>query len=160
MSRFREEIKIIPNLAWVIGFLLYAGLFLFLAMFVLRQEPEPAGWPLVAKAALAIVVPLPLFMFVLLIGYVYADAKRRRMNHVLWTLLAIFIPNGLGIILYFILRDPAPTPCPNCGMMTGKGFAFCPSCGFALAPRCPSCGRGVEAKWTYCGYCGTSLPTT
>ena len=31
----------------------------------------------------------------------------------LWTLLAIFIPNAIGIILYFILRDPVPVPCPS-----------------------------------------------
>ncbi len=158
MSRFREETKIIPWAAWLTGFLVYAGMILIFIMFLFRQEPEPAGWPLVAKAAFAALVPLPLFIFVLLVGYVYADAKRRRMNHVLWTLLAIFIPNALGIILYFILRDPAPKPCPNCGMMTGKGFAFCSNCGHALAQRCPNCGRGVESGWTHCGYCGSSLP--
>ncbi len=49
---------------------------------------------------------MPLFVLVLLIGYVYADAKRRGMRYVMWTLLAIFIPNAIGIILYFVMRDP------------------------------------------------------
>lgn len=157
MSRFREEIRIIPRLAWIIAFLAYLGMIFFISGVVFRHEPGPGGWPAVGKVAFAVLIPIPLFVLVLLIGYVYADAKRRRMNHVLWTLLAIFVPNALGIILYFILRDPAPTPCPQCGMMTGKGFAFCPHCGHAIAPKCPQCGRGMESGWTHCAYCGTAV---
>ena len=76
--------------------------------------------------------------FVLLVGYVFADARRRGMKHVLWTLLAIFIPNAIGIILYFILRDPIPVPCPACGTPARKGHAFCAGCGAAVRTACPA----------------------
>ena len=58
----------------------------------------------------ACIVPilLPMFLagYTLLIGYIYGDARRRGMRYVMWTLLAIFLFNGIGIILYFILREP------------------------------------------------------
>ena len=47
-------------------------------------------------------------------------------------LLAIFIPNALGIILYFVLREPMMTPCPQCSTLVKPGFAFCPACGTKL----------------------------
>ena len=86
--------------------------------------------------------------YVLLVGYVYGDARRRGMNHVLWTLLAIFIPNAIGIILYFILRDPVPVPCPACGTPARKGHAFCAGCGTAVRAACPAVPR---SRWSRAG---------
>ena len=37
-------------------------------------------------------------------GYIYADAKRRGMNALLWTLLAMLLPKPIGFIAYFLLR--------------------------------------------------------
>jgi RNA polymerase subunit RPABC4/transcription elongation factor Spt4 len=94
---------------------------------------------------------------VLLIGYVNADARRRGMRYVMWTLLAIFIPNAIGIIVYFILREPILRPCPNCSQIVKPGYAFCPHCGCNLAPACPNCRRAVEPGWKNCAACGASL---
>jgi hypothetical protein len=33
------------------------------------------------------------------------------MRQVLWTLLAIFVPNGIGILIYFLMRQK---PCVTC----------------------------------------------
>jgi len=49
----------------------------------------------------------------------------------MWTLLSIFIPNGIGIILYFILRDRFRRS-PKCGVTVRSKGAFCPACGAAL----------------------------
>ena len=76
----------------------------------------------------------------------------------MWVLLAIFIPNMIGFILYFILRDPILKPCPQCGKGVGPGFAYCPSCGATLAQTCPNCHRTVEPHWSHCGHCGSRLP--
>ncbi len=127
--------------------LLYVGMAILFVGFVLQQKPEPASWPLWGKALFTVFVPLPLSILILVIGYVYGDAKRRGMRYVLWTLLAIFIPNAIGIILYFILRDPLLVPCRACGTLARGTFAFCPKCGGALAPACPSCRRSVEPAW-------------
>ena len=48
--------------------------------------------------------------FVLLAGYVYADAARRGMPPIPWTALAVLIPNGVGFVLYFLLRKPILHP--------------------------------------------------
>jgi hypothetical protein len=100
---------------------------------------------------------VPLAVWVLLIGYVHADAGRRGMNALLWTLLAIFIPSAVGIVLYFILRDPVAVPCPACGTPARKGHAFCASCGAAVRRACAQCRQAVEPGWRNCPACGAAL---
>lgn len=92
---------------------------------------------------------------ILLVGYIYGDARRRGMRPVLWALLAFFIPNAIGIILYFILREPLLVNCPKCGAGTKSAFPFCPSCGSSLADTCPSCRSAIESGWSHCPRCGT-----
>jgi hypothetical protein len=67
--------------------------------------------------------------WVLCLGYVYGDARRRGMPRVLWTLIAAFIPNLLGFLLYFALRQPIVSPCTNCGQAVTAKQQFCPGCG-------------------------------
>jgi RNA polymerase subunit RPABC4/transcription elongation factor Spt4 len=113
--------------------------------------------PIFVKAVLIFVPGFMLAMLVLLIGYVNGDAKRRGMRYVMWTLLAAFIPNAIGIILYFILRDTLPHACGGCSQMVKAGYAFCPYCGTNLMPGCPVCKRRVEPGWKNCPDCGSSL---
>jgi hypothetical protein len=70
---------------------------------------------------------------ILLAGYVYGDARRRGMPPGAWTALAVLIPNGLGFVLYFLLRKPLVCICPACGRSVSMDSAFCPSCGRAMA---------------------------
>jgi len=81
---------------------------------------------------------------VLLVGYVYGDAKRRGMPYVMWTLLAIFIPDGFGIILYFILRKAMPKACPVARGMFRQDLFSARIAARSLQATCPNCGRGVE----------------
>ena len=94
---------------------------------------------------------------ILLIGYVYGDARRRGMRYVMWTLLAIFLFNGIGIILYFILREPLLGYCSRCGKPASHGFAYCPHCGAGLRPSCPACHRVIEGPWSHCAWCGAPI---
>ena len=160
MSRFTEEMKIVPRTARVIAVLAYLGIVCALGATVLYgNDPELAKWPTWAKALLVFAPGIVLAMLVLLIGYVYGDAKRRGMHYVLWTLLAIFVPNAIGIILYFILRSAPPRPCPGCSQIVKAGYAFCPHCSRNLMPACPSCKRSVEFGWNSCAHCGSTLGT-
>ena len=93
----------------------------------------------------------------LLIGYVNRDAKRRGMNYVLWTVLVIFIPNAIGYIIYFVVRQPIKGACPQCGATVNPGFNFCPKCKFLLHPACPQCHRGIEGGAAFCPYCSAEL---
>lgn len=155
MSRFSREMSIIPTPARVLAALVYV---LFSGgMFALFHFGSKQDMPEVAQWAVTIFAGIPLAIYVLLIGYVNADAKRRGMRYIMWTLLAIFIPNAIGIIVYFILRDPVMKPCPNCSQIAKPGFAFCPHCGYNLAPACPNCRRAVEPGWKNCAACGASL---
>ncbi len=141
--------------AW--GF--YIALAGFLQFFAFRgNNPDMAGMPLAARLAVTFLAPLFLFALILLIGYVNGDARRRGMRYVMWTLLAIFIPHAIGIILYFILRDPLPRHCAACGGTVAARHVFCPQCGASSSPACTQCGKPVESSWANCPYCGVKLP--
>jgi hypothetical protein len=157
MSRIREEMRVVPRAAWIIAVAVYVTLVVLLWSVFLPKDPKFSSWPGWGLAVFAGGVPLFTFVYVLLIGYVNGDARRRGMRHVLWTLLAIFIPNAIGVILYFILRDPPMRNCPQCGAVVRGAFAFCPACGTALAPVCPACRQVVEPGWSHCPSCGRGL---
>lgn len=157
MSRIREELKVVPRTAWVIAVVTYLAFVALVWLVLMPRDPDLSPWPGWGKAIFAAGIPLLLFVYVLLVGYVNGDARRRGMRHVLWTLLAIFIPNAIGIILYFILRDPPLRNCPKCGTAARSGFAFCPACGTAMAQTCPECHHAVEPSWSHCPSCGRGL---
>ena len=161
MTRFDEEWALVPDGArWmaVLVFLAMAGLMASLFLLPLIVEHEYRGLLFVFPVYLMTLIgAVMLAIYVLLIGYVYGDARRRGMNQVMWTLLAIFIPSAVGVILYFILRDPVPVPCPSCATPARKGYAFCASCGGAVRAACPQCRQPVEAGWRNCARCGAPL---
>jgi RNA polymerase subunit RPABC4/transcription elongation factor Spt4 len=159
MSRFTEELAVIPRRARFIAALVYIVATAGIALLVtVGHDKDFANSPQANKIFVILFPPIILTIYTLLIGYVYADAKRRGMRHVMWTLLAVFIPDGIGIILYFMLRDPPMRTCPSCAQLAKSGFTFCPHCGTSLLPTCPNCGRGVELGWSNCPHCGTKLP--
>jgi len=159
MSRFTQELRVVPRIAWIIGAVIYLGATTPLFLFAIHTDPELRKWPLGGQALVAYGPLLFIIPLIGLIGYVYGDAKRRRMRYVMWTWLAILVPDMIGIILYFILRDPLPKPCPGCGNLVKAGFVFCPHCGASLQPSCPNCGRAVELGWANCPNCGQQQPS-
>jgi len=158
MSRFRDELRVIPRPVWFLAFGIYFVLATVVFKCAVMRDPDFRSWPLLGKVAFPYGIFLLLLALILLVGYVYADAKRRRMRYVMWTWLALLIPDGIGIILYFILRDPLPLPCPSCRADVPAKFTFCPHCGTALQPTCPQCGKAVEHGWANCPNCGVKLP--
>ncbi|MGD0839940.1 MAG: zinc ribbon domain-containing protein [Candidatus Acidiferrales bacterium] len=158
MSRLGKELRIIPRTAYVLGIIAYLTLATLLWRLAIVQDPQASKWPPAGQIAISYGLSLFILALFLLVGYVNADAKRRGMRYVMWTFLALLIPDGIGIILYFILRDPLPKPCPGCSVLLKKGFVFCPHCGTPLQPTCPQCGQAVEIGWANCPHCGTKLP--
>ena len=145
--------RVIPAVAWVIAAIVFLAGFLLVSLLLFRAGHAPV--PL--RILLPTVVPASLAGYTVLVGYVYGDARRRGMRYVLWTWLAILIPNGIGIIVYFILREPLLAYCTACGGATQPGFAYCPRCGASVAPSCKQCHRAMQAGWSHCAYCGTQL---
>ena len=158
MSGFRNELRVIPRTAWIVGWSIYLGLGTLMFTVLVPRDHELRTWNPGLQFLFSYGIPLLVLASVLFAGYIYGDAKRRGMRYVMWTLLAIFIPDGIGIILYFLLRTPMPKSCPGCAQLVASGFTFCPHCGTALQATCPNCGRGVERGWSNCPHCGTQLP--
>jgi hypothetical protein len=161
MSRFEREFAIVPEGArWTAALVCLATASLVSTVLLVPGFAGKSGTSLLAALPILVAALIGvsfLGVFVLLVGYVFADARRRGMNHVLWTLLAIFIPNAIGIILYFILRDPIAVPCPSCSAPARKGHAYCAACGTAVRPACPQCHQPVEPGWRNCARCGATL---
>jgi len=88
------------------------------------------GKAVIAGLGLGLLVGVVIAIWILGLGYVNADARRRGMPPILWTLIAAFIPNLLGFLLYFALRRPVASPCPHCGQAMTAEQRFCSWCGY------------------------------
>ena len=171
--RFWNELRIIPRWLFVLVALLYV-LALVIALTVnMAQSHNPNGNdmfppelrdnPALAQMALAGMVTLmALFFagFLFMIAYVNRDASRRGMNSALWTLMVIiFIPTWglIGLIVYLLMREPLPYPCPECATTVNARFNFCPNCKCNLHPSCPQCKREVGELDKFCPHCGNDL---
>jgi RNA polymerase subunit RPABC4/transcription elongation factor Spt4 len=150
----KGEIKVIPVWAWALAGIAFIGAQLLFDIFIARESNAPPAW---ARPLLGLLVGLVGSCWLLLIGYINRDAKRRGMSPTLWTIVAIIVPNALGIIVYFVLRQPLRSVCPQCGHSVQPGFSFCPHCSYKLGLTCPQCQRLVGIGDAYCPYCGTSL---
>lgn len=153
-TRFTDELHLIPMWARIL-----AGIALVIVqvamIVVMGHDVHPL--PLWGRILGGFFAGIVLGCYILLIGYINHDAGRRGMNRLGWTLLAIFIPNALGIILFFLLRSPLSMHCTQCGNTVQGGFSFCPRCGADLGLHCPRCHHGVRPGDVFCCNCGNSL---
>ena len=156
MNSFWASVRIIPKPAWLVAGLLSVLIVLPLLLGPMRYDDEIRSWPLIGRVGLIAVVPIVVIAYSMLVGFIYADAKRRRMRHVMWAWLAL-VPYFVGVILYFILRDPLPASCPQCGTDVPQAFAFCPGCGASVHPVCPQCGKSLQREWMNCPHCGNRV---
>ncbi len=170
-SKFTEELRVIPRwLVWTCLTLSVLALVIGVSVNLANMgtdrgtfPPELGNQPLLASLALggliavmAILISATLFMF----GYVYRDAKRRGMHPVLWTIVVLILSPSfgvLGLIIYLLVREPLPFPCPQCATSVSARFNFCPNCKTNLHPACPHCQREVADTDKFCPYCGNDL---
>jgi hypothetical protein len=157
MSRVREELRVIPMVAWLIAIVVVVCTEFLLLRFAFADDANVRNWPFSAQVGLSTFTALIVAAYILLVGYIGRDARRRGMRPVLWTLIAIFVPNAIGIILYFFMREPIMSTCPRCGTPVKPTFAYCHQCGTEIARACSHCHRPVEPNWKACAYCGTNL---
>jgi Double zinc ribbon/Phospholipase_D-nuclease N-terminal len=154
--RPKDELRILAPWAYT----LFAAVFVIISVaFVIcvGMDRHAPSFPI--RCLLGTLAGGVLGCYAVLIGYVNQDAGRRNMSRLLWTLIAMFVPNGLGIVLYFVLRKPRIAHCPQCDAQIEPGFSFCPRCSCKLNPSCPRCQRVVGISDVYCPFCGTSLHT-
>ena len=171
--RFWEEFRIVPR--WLIAAvaILYVIAVTVAITVNLAARNHPYGntmfpWelrdnPALASLALAGIVTaasLCIATVIFLIAYVNRDAKRRGMSSALWTFLVIILLPGylfIGFMVYFLMREPLPYPCPQCSTPVGARFNFCPNCKCNLHPSCPNCKREVGETDKFCPYCASEL---
>jgi len=153
MTPASQRTRVIPIAAWITAGAIFVLLFLVASLVMMRAHDAPGFM----RILIPILAPLFVSAYALLVGYIYGDARRRGMRYVLWTLLAIFLTNGIGVILYFILREPLLAHCTRCGSQMQAGFAYCPRCGANILAACPGCHRTLQPGWTHCAWCGAKL---
>jgi hypothetical protein len=156
---FWRNLGQIRPVAWVIAIVNFVGMqgLFWFVIWPTGHADEMARMPIGLKIFLPLLASMVAVVYVLLVGFVYVDAKRRGMRYAMWTWLAAVIPDLIGVILYFVMRDPLPTPCPKCRRLSAASFTFCPHCGAELMRTCRVCHKKLGAGWVNCAYCGTSL---
>jgi Double zinc ribbon len=153
-TRSKDEIRVLAPWA----FYLFAAVFVTVSVLfvtLVKMDPHAPRFPI--RCLLGMLAGAVLGCWAVLIGYINQDAGRRSMSRVWWTLLAMFVPNGLGIVLYFILRKPLAAHCPQCDAEVDPAFSFCPRCRSRLRPVCPHCQRSIDLGDKFCPYCGGDL---
>ncbi len=150
-----EELNLIPQAMYFVAVIAFLGIEALFILVVFRQHPHPPA--LILQILVAALPGSVLGFLLLLVGYVNRDAKRRGMNYMMWTFLVLFIPNAIGYIIYFLLRQPIVGKCPQCAAPTNPSFNFCSKCKFNLHPACPQCHRAIELGAVFCPYCSADL---
>jgi hypothetical protein len=151
-TRSKDEVRIFAPWAYCVFGLVFVTITVLFATLV---DMKGHAFPL--RCLLGAIAGTALGCYAVLIGYINQDAGFRNMSRLLWTLIAIFVPNGLGILLYFVLRKPRSAHCPQCNAEVDPGFSYCPSCRNPLKPVCPHCQHAVGFGDKFCPYCGGSL---
>jgi zinc-ribbon domain len=175
-SRFRDELRIIPKwLIWTCVVLYIIALIVGISINVhnlstggsIFPDDSLRGEPVLSCLALAGMITAGAFTltaWLMMLGYVYRDAKRRGMNAGLWTLLVLILSPAyllIGLIIYLLIREPLPYTCPKCSATVNARFNFCPNCKYNLHPACPQCQHEVADDDKFCPFCATELhPST
>ena len=154
-SGLKAELAIIPRWARVTAVLVFLCIPVLFASFVFVNEagPRAIGFQILFSLIPATIVAV----LILMIGYVNRDSGRRAMNRTLWTLIVILVPNAIGFILYFLLRNPILSQCPKCGSSVDPRANYCPNCRHNFHPTCSQCKAAVRPGDTFCANCGAQV---
>jgi len=147
-----DGLRMVPVWSIVLAVLVFAG-WLYFSYYA---QPRHHG-PQPIRLLMAYMTGAVLASYLLLIGYVSRDVKRRNMPALLWMLIVVVMPGGIGAVVYFLLRQPVMIRCPNCNTELTASVHFCPQCRFQVAPVCGQCFRGVQITDAFCPQCGHDL---
>src|SRR5512138_223517 len=125
-----QELQLVPWWSYLLGGIAFLCMQFVFHVAILHSEKIPP--PFGVRVFLGVLTGLALGAYFMLLGYVNVDAGRRGMSRTLWTLIVIFIPNGIGYIIYFLMRKPLGFGCGQCGTHNSPGATFCRKCGNRL----------------------------
>ncbi|MFQ6083248.1 MAG: zinc ribbon domain-containing protein [Candidatus Aminicenantia bacterium] len=142
---------------------LYKRILIYLSIAFLASALT--GWLVLKFSGVNVFGVLGIFIFILVVltvalvilDYIYHDAKRRGMNPWLWLLIIIFVPYFIGLIIYLLFRKPKLNRCTQCGNLLPAEYIHCPQCGSNVKSLCPQCKKTIEPNQNFCPYCGYEL---
>lgn len=155
------ERKLLVNLATAYAVTLFGAcvaLYFAVSSGFMRFPAQPPVFVALILFAAAAIGLLMLFIAIGIGVFVWSDARRRGMEPVLWTLVAVLVPYFIGFVIYLTQRQPLRLPCPACGAAASEREAFCPACGQRMGNVCAGCQRPLVAGARFCPHCGTAIP--
>src|ERR1700755_1489624 len=124
------ELRMIPRWAMALAIAVFIGMqYLFFKVMPHPHHPAPLPMRMMMSYAWGTMWA----SYILLLGYVSRDVKRRGMSAGLWMLVCLVLPGGIGAVVYFLLRQPVLSKCPNCTTAIAATYHFCPQCQFQMA---------------------------
>ena len=160
-SSITEEVKLIPRWSIAAASLVFVFMqylqWVILPAYRVAHKMHPIAAPFGVRFYFALSWSTLAALYVLVVGYVSRDAPRRSMSTRLWVVICLAMQGGIGLVLYFLLRQPVVALCPSCGTSIHTEFHFCPQCAYQVSAACGNCHRGVRITDVYCVYCGHSL---
>jgi len=148
-----DELRMIPQWSMALAVILFVSMQYVFHVVMPHHKHELLPMRLMMGYAWGTLVA----SYALLLGYVSRDVQRRGMSAKLWMLVCVVLPGGIGAVVYFMLRQPILSRCPNCSTAVEANYHFCPQCQFQMAPVCGSCHRGVKITDAFCTQCGHDL---
>lgn len=157
--RFSDEVRLIPR--WLVYVVATLFVIAQVAVQLIHVFGGPSGlpprWAPLALFGFVTAGAIPVACLIFLFAYINVDARRRGMSPWFWTLVAICVPYLIGVIIYFVLREPLAFSCPQCGARVTARFNYCPNCSCHLRPTCPQCKHEVGDADRYCPFCAQPL---
>jgi hypothetical protein len=148
-----DELRMIPRWSMALAIVLFGAMQYVFHVVMPHHKHELLPMRLMMSYAWGTMVA----SYALLLGYVSQDVKRRGMSAGLWMLVCVVLPGGIGAVVYFILRQPVMSRCPNCSTEIAATDHYCSQCQFQMSPVCGLCHRGVKITDVFCTQCGHDL---
>lgn len=90
---------------------------------------------------------------------IYKDAKAHGMPAGVWTLVALLIPNLIGVIIYLVVRanKEKNVYCSKCKTQVEQDYNICPQCQAIFEEVCQVCNKAIKEDQSICPYCGSEV---
>lgn len=118
---------------WAITFI-FLMCFAVMGYMMVSYTNEVMSDDLVWYIVICTLMVLLFLMYIVLAVVIYKDASRKKMNVWLWMTAVMYIPNFVGLLLYFIVRKQHQKNCTSCSRSVGRDFEYCPYCGKLINP--------------------------
>lgn len=155
MAQYEKEIKPVFKSIRILIYVVVSLVISALIGLALSLSPQVPSYAIFVVASGFFISAM---LYLIILDYVYHDAKKRGMNHWLWIAIVIFIPYLLGFVFYLMLRTPIKRElCPQCRHVVSANHVFCSHCGKKIKIDCPKCKKIIEPDQKFCAFCGYKL---